>query len=502
MAIIQTGDPLAGLNQTLMQLLLMKQQREAADEELKLRKSELKLRQEEFQTKQQMDQIKQQQEQAQSQMASQQLMQNLMPSLLANAGAALGGQVPGQIQQPQMTQAETDFARFAMNPQTPNVQALAVAPASRQQMELERGITQTLKQTTPMLMPDEQAGFQSALTLLRAGAPKEIYEALLPQKVIELNKARMDIASAKNAMEADKAAMPWLIKNGFVAADSPLVEGAAKMVKDEVSKRQGDARQASLEMSKLAMQQQQQLTKEGMEGDALRIAMEGYGQSTPKQIEEQLRAMFPKVAPGTLTNAAVNAAGAARKYYSPQTEYQGKLWLVAPMAETAYSKIEELSKKGVRWTDDSQTALEEFKILGVEPSSVVTTKIRQWAHKNLTGDQQELLLAVLFAFEGTGRPLSGAQITDSEVKRFLYEIAPLETEQQQAIDFKGQVRDAYRQGLRRAASMPEVPAAPSLGDPKKDAEVQEFTQRARRSWLNRLLTPAWADSAEAAWRKR
>lgn len=221
--------------------------------------------------------------------------------------------------------------------------------------------------TQGLLTPEQDQGLRVARALFQAGAPKEMYESMLPKGQIELAKSVTEVKGMKSEREADRAATPKLVQYGLAAANPGgvgteyVIKGAAKMLYDYVADVRKDARTAAREQTK----QRMDAAVKGLEGSALDLA-----QLNPdwngSQIKAALKQMpeYANLPDGVVSLAAREAPKKSRELTAPRNADEARTRGLYKPAQAALAVVNTLAKKGVALNWKSDLAQVDMKTTG------------------------------------------------------------------------------------------------------------------------------------------
>ena len=194
----------------------------------------------------------------------------------------------------------------------------------------------------PLLTPQQRAAFKVGRNMALSGAPKEMYEQFMPKAQMELASAVEQAKAAKSKKEADAIAFPYLVAYGVAAMDAPPTNAA-----DKLYELRRDLLRQAKEAKVAEGRANIDLAVKGLEGVALDMAMQS-GLTKPKEIFDRLRGMaiYDQLPDGVLLKAANEAPRKASDLTAPRNERQAAAQAVAGTGLLAYSRIEDLAKKG------------------------------------------------------------------------------------------------------------------------------------------------------------
>lgn len=238
-----TGQQIADIGQSVLQFFLQREQ-------LDLRKDALKQRQKEFEFQQEQQQIAEQGRRQQvlntliaarqGDPAAQQTMQQLPELQQAAAGVGDATKSLGQALGP---------ARAAATRPSPGTASRLEATRAAAQANIDRkeaveGALNTMQRIAaeegdPSIVQRARA----AIALENAGLDASVIRETLPptaKEALDLQKLRINIASAQNDMQADNFATAWLKQQGLLHEEAPLVPGAAETMQSVIESREGE----------------------------------------------------------------------------------------------------------------------------------------------------------------------------------------------------------------------------------------------------------------------
>lgn len=341
------------LSDTLLRVMLAKQQQDVQKEQLKLRKAELE------------QQAKEQDYKQQTENGPRMADQNVLLQALAQAQSPIFGELnptmfgtqqaaPAQPSPQVQVAQQYQQATQGMAPQ----EALAAAPTFRQKYEQQKQVSdfqKLYKRARPLLTPEEIDGAESAIALMVQGAPESAWKDLMPktaQEKLAMEKLTIEVAGMKDEVEADKAATRGLIAMGRLPADSPYYKGAAK---DLVSERNTIAAEARAAV-RARQEQQREMFKSNIAGLALQYRSMGL---KPEQIVGRLKQSAPEMGSGELTALALSAEKQYREAYGANTDAAANARALAAISAPAMRVI-----RGMATGEDKldQAELWELKV--------------------------------------------------------------------------------------------------------------------------------------------
>ena len=221
-------------------------------------------------------------------------------------------------------------------------QNLPMATQAQEKYEMGIAFDDAEAAVSPLLTPQQRAAMKAGRNMALSGAPKEQWEQFMPKAQMELASAVEQAKAAKSKKEADAIAFPYLVAYGVAAMDAPPTNAADKLyeLRRDLLKQATEAKaaegRANLDMA-----------VKGLEGVALDMAMQS-GLTKPKEIFDRLRGMplYDQLPDGVLLKVANEAPRKASDLTAPRNERQAAAQAVAGTGLLAYSRIEDLAKKG------------------------------------------------------------------------------------------------------------------------------------------------------------
>jgi hypothetical protein len=354
-----------------------------------------------------------------------------------------------------------------------------MAQNAQAKLDSGRAFDKAASMTSGLLTPDQQQGMQIARLLHDAGAPKEMWEPMMPQGQIALAEGLEKVRGMKNARLADQAATGELVRLGLVprrvGINEFVVEGAAKMLVDYVSGVRKDARQANI----AAQADKRKAEVEGLEGTALELAVNN-PDWTPAQRKAALRTVYPNMADGVLAKAALEAPKKASGLDAPANETQAKARMVFGPGRSALAVVNAMDLKGEglgkrAWmaaVDEKNTGMVGAGIgaaggafggplaavaggvAGGAAGLVAAPIMRGMGRSGMSADQQRLFTSTLNLAASIYRPETGAQASATEVRQTIERYIPLSTDKPANRELKRVMRAELNQTLAGLSGLP------------------------------------------------